>query len=553
MNGNVVRLTVMGESRIVDSNSTLLELAKDYQHLFRFPIIATKVNNQYQNIRDKVLENTSVEYFDLSDRGTNRIYCNGLIYLTIYAIVNLYGNDSMVNVMYSVDKGLYLTLNFNIEQEDIIKIKNKMREVVLQDLPIEKVSVRRLEAIDYFKANKLDAKAGILSYSTNTFITLYKLGHMFDFFFSELPPSTGYLNRFDLVYLNENGFVLLYPTNYLPDKIKPYVHHEKLFSIFSKYENRAKILNVSDVTDLNNLVVRGRVDELIRLEEAVFSSELINLAEAIYHNSNKAKVILLAGPSCSGKTTTSIRLGNYLKNFGLCPQMISMDDYFVNREDTPKLPNGDYDFECLEAVNLERLESDMGRLLQGEEIILPKYNFIKGASEDGMKMKLNGNDIIIIEGIHALNPQVLPNIDKQNKFKLYVCPTTVLSIDNHNRIPTTDNRLLRRIVRDARTRGYEPETTIKNWDNIRRGEEKNIFPFQDEADYILNTSFLYEMGVLSLYAIPLLYTVKPDSIYYEEAKRLINLLKNFLPVSSEAVPKDSHIREFIGGSCYKVD
>jgi len=434
----------------------------------------------------------------------------------------------------------------------IKEIKNKMLEVIKQDIKFLPKNVSRLEAIDYFEELGDNDKASMLRYNTNRYITLYKLGSMYDFYFSKMPTTTAVLSHFNIEYLNEEGFILMYPNRYNSGHVEKYQHHQQRFDVYNEYHEWVKIMNVRNSSDLNNIVSNGKIGNLIRLDETIQASRLLNIAKDIYSHKDRLKIILIAGPSSSGKTTTSIKLTNYLTSFGLNPIQISMDDYFLSRRDTPKKADGSYDYECLEAVNTQLFNENVDRLLNGEAIIAPVYNFLTGEPEYKLPMQLGANDVLVIEGIHALNPEILKNIPRSRKYKIYISPMTGINIDNHNRISTSDNRLLRRLIRDNRTRGHKVEKTLESWKNVREGEEKYIFPYQDEANVTFNTALIYELGILKTYAEPLLYSVSSKSEYYNEAKRLINLLKTFLPMPSEDIPDDSLLREFIGGSCFKV-
>ena len=543
-----IKVTVMGEEKEVSKNTTYLELSRMYQSSFKNPIIIAKQNNQYKELSEKIDEDGNIEFCDYKDREANRIYLNGLVYLTIYAFKDLYGGK--IRVKHSLDKGLYVETDIKIDEEKISFLKKRMHELVAMNLPIDMINVDRLDAIKYFKSINDESKVGLMKYNTNTYVTLYKLGNLYNFFFSNMPTSTGVLNSFDLKYLSEDGFVLLFPTVYMDDSIKEYVHHPKIFEVFSEYHDWAKLMNIDNSYSLNELVSSGNIGNLIRMDETLQSNRLLNIAKDIYSKKDKIKIVLIAGPSSSGKTTTCNKLGMYLRSFGLIPHTVSMDDYFLKREDTPKTPEGEYDFEALEAVDLPLFDSQMKELLEGKEVTMPIYNFLLGQQEFRKKLKLGKDDILMIEGIHGLNPEILASIPRENKYKIYISPLTGLNLDNHNRISTTDNRLLRRIVRDNKTRGYGVVETIKRWPEVRKGEEKYIFPYQDEADCIFNSAFIYELGVLKTYVEPLLYSVDSNSQYYNEAKRLINMLKMFLPIPSEDIPKDSLLREFIGGSCF---
>ena len=425
-----------------------------------------------------------------------------------------------------------------------------MKRIVKKDLPINKLTIDRLEAINYYDEIGWTSKSEVLKYNTDNYITLYRLGNVYDYFYYLMPISTGQLKEFDLTFIKDKGFVLRFPSTYSDGKIKKYQHHQDMFDAFSIYREWAKLMKIENATDLNKYLSTGKIVDLIKIDEVLQSNRLLYLAKDIYDKRNKKKIVLIAGPSSSGKTTTSRKLCMYLESFGLQPKAISMDDYFHDREKTPLNEQGEYDFESLEAMDLELFDKQIASLLKGEKIKVPTYNFVHGIKEYHNDLELDDNDILIIEGIHALDDKILTNISRDKKFKIYICPLTELNLDNHNRVPTTDNRLLRRIIRDNRTRNYKVEHTLEQWPKVRAGEEKYIFPYQDEADATVNSAAIYEIGVLKTYVEPLLYAVDNSSPYYEEAKRLLNLLRVFLPITSDAIPEDAVIREFIGGSYF---
>jgi len=547
-----LKTILFGEDITIISGTTFEDIAKEYQSNFKYPIVVAKEKGIYKELSEVIEGNSEIEFFDFTSGQGNRIYLNGLIYLLIYSVKELYGKSTKVIVRYTIDKGIYITTSKKLTKEIIKEIKTKMLEVVAQDIKISPKNVSRLEAIDYFEKMGDTDKSSMLRYNTNSYITLYKLGNLYDFYFSKMPTSTGILKYFNLEYLNEDGFILMYPNRYNSGEVEKYHHHPQRFDVYNEYQEWVRIMNVKNSSDLNRIVSLGKIGNLIRLEETIQASRLLNVAKEIYSHKDRLKIILIAGPSSSGKTTTSIKLTNYLTSFGLNPVQVSMDDYFISRKDTPRKPDGNYDYECLEAVNIDLFNENIDKLLNGEEIIAPVYNFLTGEPEYKLPMKLGKDDVLVIEGIHALNPEILKNIPRSRKYKIYISPQTVINIDNHNRISTSDNRLLRRIIRDNRTRGHKVEKTISTWKDVREGEEKYIFPYQDEANVTLNTALTYELGILKTYAEPLLYSVDPKSEHYDEAKRLINLLKTFLPMPSEDIPDDSLLREFIGGSCFKV-
>lgn len=549
---NKITITVGTDNIQVDRGTTLQQLSTSYQQNFKYEIILAKVDGIYKELTDTLHKDCRVEFLDLTERGANRIFLNGLIFLTVYAAKQLFGSNMELKVNHSLDKGLYIESNIKLTEEDLNHLELKMREIVAADLPITKVTVTRLDAKNYFHAIHDEVKAGIIDYVTSTHVTLYKLGNLYDYLYSQMPVSTKSLSHFELTYLHENGFVLRFPTIYMKDGIKPYQHRKNIFSLFKSSREWAKMLKLENVVDLNRRVSNSTIEELIRIDELVKNEKLFDIAKEIVKRQDQAKIVLLGGPSSTGKTTTTNKLVLCLKSFGKNPIMLSMDDFFVERDETPLDQEGNPDFERLEAVNLDLFEETIKKLLNKEATLIPTYNFILGKKEFKTKLRMEDEDILLIEGIHALNPKVLENIPKENKVTIYLSALTELNIDNHTRVSTTDNRLLRRIVRDNRTRGNSVEATLESWAKVREGEEKYIFPYQDDAEYTFNTAHIYELGVLKTFVEPLLYSVPVGSDYYNEAVRLINFLRVFLPISSESIPEDSILREFIGGGCFKI-
>ena len=546
-----IEVKVMGEERKVPAGITYQELANEYKSKLKFPIVLAKIGNGYKELSETVINKEEIEFVDLKDFMGNKSYVNGLIHLISYSAEKTFGPTSKIFVMHSIDKGIYIKTNFELTQKKLEQLIDKMKEFVEQNIAFVKCRVLRDEAIEYYNSKKDYSKVNLLKYNTHRHITLYKLGNNYDYFFGLMPSTTGVFTAFDLHLIDKNGFILLFPTIY-NDDIKPYEHHPMLFEMINEYSKWANIMKISSVPDLNRFVSSGRADDIIRIEEVLQSNRLLNLARDIVMNRKETKIILMAGPSSSGKTTTCKKFSMYLRSFGLQPRELSMDDYFFDRECTPKDENGEYDFECLEAIDVKAFDRDVKDLISGKGVKLPTFNFITGQREPGKEETILGdNEVLIIEGIHALSDRILTTIDKKKKYRLYLSPLAILTVDSHNRISTTDIRLLRRIVRDNRTRGYNAENTLSMWRKVRMGEEKHIFPNQDSADAVVNTSMIYELGVLKAYAEPLLFSVASDSPNYKYAIRLINILKPFLPITSDAIPDDSILREFIGGSCYK--
>ena len=545
-----IEVTIHGKKYQMSKGRTLDDISKEFQKEYKYPILLASVNNKLKELNYKVNDDATIEFFDLTSKSGNRTLISGLTYVLLYAIKKLYGDDADMSVQHSLDKGIYIETNFRLTENKVKNIKEMMKNIVEADMPIIKSTVDRSEAIKYFESINDTVKAGIMTYITYSYVTLYRLGNYYNYFYNKMPSSTGKLKNFDLTYVKENGFVLQFPTTYIPDKITTYKHHPHMFEVFQECRDWAKLIDVENAVDLNRVVSTGKINDLIRIDETLQSNRLLNLAREINSKRKEIKIVLMAGPSSSGKTTTSRKLRMYLESFGLHPRVLSMDDYFVERNETPKDKDGNLDFECLEAVDLKLFDKQIGELLDGKTIKIPTFNFVLGTKEYKTEMTLGEEDILLIEGIHALDSKVLTNIPRSKKYKIYISALTELNIDNHNRVSTTDNRLLRRIIRDNRTRAHSVENTIAAWNSVREGEEKYIFPYQDDADFTFNSALIYEIGVLKTYVEPLLFSVPQNSPYYGEAKRLIEFLHLFLPIPADVIPQDSIIREFIGGSCF---
>ena len=546
-----INVKINGKNYEYFKGITLEEISKTFQAERKYPILLAKVNKSIKELTYQVTHDTKIEFLDLTSREGSRTHISGLTFIILYAVKTLYGRNADIVIQHSLDKGIYIETNFDLNEEKVNQIKQEMIRIIASDLDITKLTIDRLEAIKYFKTINDLPKAGVMKYNTNNYITLYRLGNLYNYFYNLMPTSTGRLKDFDLTYIKDNGFILRFPTTYINDHIKEYQHHPHMFEVFKEYRDWARIMNIENSVDLNKIVSSGKINDLIRIDETLQSNRLLNIATMISQNKN-IKVVLMAGPSSSGKTTTSLKLSMYLRSCGLKIRTLSMDDYFKDKEETPLGPDGKPDYECLEAVDLKLFDEKIEHLLNYEEVILPTYNFILGIKEYKTKAKLERNEILVIEGIHGLDSNILTSIPRENKFKIYLSPLTEINMDNHNRVSTSDNRLLRRMIRDNRTRGYGVEKTLEAWAKVRQGEEKYIFPYQDEADVTFNTALIYELGVLKTYVEPLLYSVEAESDYYEEAKRLIDFLRLFLPIPSDAIPDDSILREFIGGGCFNI-
>lgn len=545
-----IEVEIKGKKYQMSKGMSLEEISTEFQKDFKYPILIAKVNNRLRELTRTIEEDSVIEFLDLTSKEGNSTHISGLTYVLLYAVKKLFGEDADIIVQHSLDKGIYIETTFKLTENRVKNIKETMKTIIEADTPIIRSTVDRTEAIKYFKSKNDDSKAGVLSYTTNGYVTLYRLGNYYNYFYNQMPTSTGRVKDFDLTYVKDDGFILQFPTVFHPDKIPAYKHHPHMFEVFQEYRDWAKIIGVENSVDLNRLVSLGKINDLIRIDETLQSNRLLNLAKEINKRKKDIKIVLMAGPSSSGKTTTSRKLRMYLESFGLHPRVLSMDDYFVERDENPTDENGNPDYECLEAIDLKLFDKQIEELLNGKTIKVPTYNFPLGTKEYKGEMSLGEEDILLIEGIHALDSKILTNIPRSKKYKIYISALTELNIDNHNRVSTADNRMLRRMVRDNRTRNNNVEHTLKAWHSVRKGEEKYIFPYQDDADFTFNSALIYEIGVLKTYVEPLLYAVPQDSPYYAEAKRLIEFLRLFLPIPADVIPQDSILREFIGGSCF---
>ena len=532
--------------------TTFYEISHSFQKYFNYPILVAKVDNHLTELNAKLTKKCDIDFYDRSSNTGNSIYACSVQFLMTVALKKLYP-DAEVIIQNSIDKGVYCELeNLEISKTELKTLENKMKEIHKEHLIYTKVSVDRLDAITFFKKKKQYDKVKVLKYISNTYVNLYRLDDVYDYYFSDMAYSTDAIDSFKLTYIKKNGFVLSWPNIYNPECTLDYIHRPLIASTFADYTKWGKTVDISNAADLNEVVSMGKYNDIIRLSETHFESQLSMIAEQIYQRRNNIKFVLLAGPSSSGKTTTAKKLEIYLQSKGLKTHTISVDDYFVNKEDTPVDEFGEYDFESIKAIDLNLFNRHLAKLLDGEKVQIPDYNFVTGKREYNKKyLKLEKDDIVVIEGLHAINDELTMAVDRINKFKIFIGPFTQLNIDNHNRIHTSDTRRLRRIVRDNKTRGYNAADTLRMWKKIREGEEKYIFPYQHDVDAVINSALLYELGVLKTYAEPLLFSVEENDEMYPEAIRLINFLRNFLPIPSDEVPKDSILREFIGGSGFE--
>ncbi len=531
---------------------TLREIIEDVKDNYEHEIICAKFKNQIINYDDAIMKSGKIFFYDITHPEGNKIYERGLIFLFETCTLKVLGKDTKIKIRHPIDKGIYCEIDKKISDKEMEAIRDLMKQKVDERLPFKQLETSRIEAIEYFKKIKRLDKVKTLSFNTSNFVKLYKFDGMYNYIIGDLPKDTGILKKFELTKIENKGIVLRFPFTYNNGKIKRYEFHEKYVNSLDEYANWANLLNINNIGELNEAIIKEGAGEIINLSETIQDYKLFSIAEEIQKNKENLKIILLSGPSSSGKTTTSKKLALYLKTLGLKPHPLSLDDYFLERDETPLGENGKPDFESLRAIDIGLFNKQLKKLLEGHEVTIPTFNFVTGKKEFKRSLKLGENDILIIEGLHTLNDELSKEIPKKNKYKIYVSPLVFLNIDDDNRISLTDIRLLRRMVRDYYTRGYSPSTTLSTWVDVRRGEEKYVFPFQDEANVIFNSFLVYELGVLKTYVEPLLYSVPPDDPEYHTAIRLLDILKLVLPIPSVDVPKISILREFIGDSYFQV-
>lgn len=540
-----------GEKKEYVKGIKLKEVINNVKNKLTDTTVGALYNNKMIDLEDTLTKSGKLSLYDVNTKDGNKIYEKGLLYLFEVSAVEVLGKDTTIIVKHSIDKGVYCKVSKPLDEETLTKIKKQMKEKVKENIPFKKIETTKTEAIAYFNSIKREDKLITLEYMKTNFVTLYKLGDTYNYIIGDLPFTTGALKYFDLSLIKNKGVVVRFPSIYDNGKVVKYTHHENYFNSLEEYAVWGNNLNINNLGELNEFITNNNTGDIIQLSEIMQDYKLLSIAEQIVLNKEDYKIILLSGPSSSGKTTTAMKLSLYLRSLGLNPTHLSLDDYFHERSETPLGANGKPDFESLAAIDVKLFDNQVSKMLKGTSVTVPTFNFIDGKKEYKRVVKLKENDILIIEGLHALNEELLTNIPKKKKFKVYISPLTYLNIDNDNRIGMTDLRLLRRIVRDNRTRGYSPSKTLETWPDVRNGEEKYVFPYQDSANAMFNTSLAYELAVIKTYAEPLLYTIKEDDPNYQTAQRLIELLKFVLPIPSETVPKTSIIREFIGGSYFE--
>ena len=533
--------------------SSLLDIYNGFGLDMPYGVVSAKVNNKVEDLNFRVYYNKDVEFLDITNPSGMRTYFRSLCFILVKAVEELYPQGS-ISLEHPVSRGYYcdLHLDRSIGLDDVIRIKQKMQEIIAADIPFQRIECHTRQAAEMFLQHGMMDKAKLLRSYDQLYTFYYRLGNTTDCYYGSLVPSTGYIRLFDLEpYID--GALLRVPMQSDPTQLAPKVWQKKMYEVYKEHLTLQHALGLNNVGDLNLALKKGYASEVIMISEAMQEKQIARIADEIAEQYKKGvRMVLIAGPSSSGKTTTCKRLEIQLATNLLHPIGISLDDYFVNREDTPKDENGEYDFESLYALDLPYFNADLQRLIAGEEIDMPTFDFETGKRVyRGKKMKLQENSIIVIEGIHALNPELTANLDDSLKYRIYVSALTSISLDNHNWIPTTDNRLLRRIIRDYRFRGYSAEETILRWPSVRRGEDKWIFPYQEYADAMFNSAMLYELAALRAYAEPILANVQESSPANAEAYRLLRFLRYFNYIPQEDLPKTSLLREFVGGGSFQ--
>ncbi len=543
-----------GITKLYDIGITLAEIAEDQKIILKRPILGAKVNNKIKELSYNVFKPKVVEFFDILDIDGQRLYRRSLKFIFIKAVSDILPQLN-VNIEHSISKGIYCEFktkegeDFKPTVQQINDIKERMKIIVKNNLPFERRELLSSKVAEIYSKMGLNERVDIFKKRARLYSSMYFLENACDYFYGYLAPSTGSITTFDLIPYYD-GVLLQHPTDYEKMEIAPLEMQEKLFEVFRENKQWVKLLKINTIDSINKSVDSGDCGLIIKLGEALQEKKIAEIAETIKQKQN-TKLVLIAGPSSSGKTTFSKRLCVQLGVCGLKPVQISLDNYFVNREDTPKDENGEYDFEALEALDYEQFNNDMLAMMEGKEVEMPTFNFQTGRREyKGDNLTACPETVFVVEGIHALNPKLSEKIPAENKYKIYVSALTQVAIDSHNRIPTTDNRLLRRIIRDFRYRHYSAEETIKRWPSVRRGEDKNIFPFQEEADVMFNSALPYELGVIKRYATPILRGVNETTSEYSEAQRLLKFLSYFREIPDDEIPPTSILREFLTGSSF---
>ncbi|MBS5658570.1 MAG: nucleoside kinase [Oscillibacter sp.] len=551
----MMKVNVDGVEYIYPKGTLYQAIAADFQEGYAHDILLVNRNGKLCELHKALDRDCTLKMITVEEKPGMQTYERSVVFLMLKAFYDVVRKENVerVSVEYSISHALFIRAKgaFTLGQELLNQVEGRMRAISEQAVPIRKESINTDDAVELFRKTQMYDKAQLLSFRINSHVNIYFLDEFSDYFYGYMVPDTGYLKCFGLQ-LFESGFVLRLPDQKNPSQLGAFHPSMKVFRELYDATLRSEALHISNVAEMNGVISQGNATHMILAHEAMMEKKIGDIAGEIAARKD-VRFVMIAGPSSSGKTTFSHRLSTQLLACGLHPHAIATDNYFKNRSETPLDQNGQYDFESLGAMDVEQFNADMTRLLRGETVEIPQFNFKKGVREyNGDYLTLGAQDVLVIEGIHCLNDQLSYSLPKESKYKIYISCLTTLNVDDHNYIPTTDARLLRRIERDARTRGYSARATIQMWPSVRRGEENNIFPFQDSADMIFNSALIYEIALLKPFVEPLLFGVPKDCEEYIEAKRLLKFLNYFLPIPADDVPKTSLMREFIGGGCYKV-
>ena len=551
----MVTVTIHGEQKQYEQGTSFETIASEYQEEYDGLIAVASANGKIRELFKKVTKDCEVDFFTLKDDVGYKTYVRAATMLFMKTVSDLFGEETAQNarVEFAIGHGSYISSGGKIPAtaDNAAKIKAHMEQLAAAKVPFKKRSYPLEEAMELFKAHGMKDKEKLFRYRMSSSVNIYELQGYYDYYYGYMLPHAGYVKWFDVIAYDE-GFMMLLPTKKYPTVVAPFREQKKLFQTMKTSTEWGQKIGIETVGDLNDQICGGSLNDLLLIQEAEQERKIGEIAKEIVNRGN-VKFVMIAGPSSSGKTSFSHRLSIQLRTLGKAPHPIGLDNYFVDREQTPKDENGKYNFECLEAIDVKQFNEDMTRLLAGERVELPEFNFKIGKREyKGNFKQLGADDILVIEGIHGLNEKMSYALPEESKYKIYISALTTLNVDAHNRIPTTDGRLLRRMVRDARTRGTAAQGTIAMWSSVRRGEEENIFPFQEDADAMFNSAQIYELAVLKTFAEPLLFQIPKGTPEFYEAKRLLKFLNYFLGMPSEGLPNNSICREFVGGSCFNV-
>ena len=551
----MVNVNIYGESISVAKGTLISSLLEKCNGKEKYDVILAKVNGKLQELNKPLKEDCTLQFLTTASKDGSKTYMRGMIFMLIKAFYDVVGKENVDRfyVEFSLGSGFYCEYKGEniLDEKLLLQVDKRMREMVAADIPFVKKSVDTDEAVALFKNHGMYDKEKLFKYRRVSKTNIYSLDDFDDYFYGYMPVSTGILKYFKL-HLFDEGLIIQLPSSKTPDMLDEYKPQIKLFNTLKESNQWGRTMEVDTIGALNDVIASGRINDLILVQEAFQEKKIAQIASQIVQEKTK-KIIMIAGPSSSGKTSFSHRLSIQLMTHGLKPHPIAVDNYFVNREDTPLDEDGNYNFECIEAIDTKQFNEDMSALLRGETVEIPSFNFKTGKREyRGNRLRLNDGDVLVIEGIHCLNDKLSYSLPSESKFKIYISALTQINIDEHNRISTTDGRLIRRIVRDCRTRGTKAKDTIKMWPSVRRGEDENIFPFQGEADVMFNSALIYELAVLKQYIEPVLFEIDRDCPEYTEAKRLLKFMDYVVGVGSNEIPKNSILREFVGGSCFNV-